>query len=270
MELSAAQRRFAATARHDSSRRRVRRGSDDDRDRARLIAGSLARRHDVDVQDPSASGSTRRWVVANADGTKRDTVTLPPVQTPAGWLRGSTVLLASSGNLRRLRTMSLADGQSRVVEDGADVLLDPSWSPDGTRMATMARVPPHAELRIRNSDGSPQRTWPLSEIFASNTAWSPDQRWIAYIGSNDSPTARVGVVEVATGQTRQLLRVHSESIHCAAVARRLASPRPDRNVRPAGQRQQARGISSRRPRWPGNAAQRVATRSRAEHGDRDR
>ena len=189
-------------------------------------------------QDPSASGSTRRWVVANADGTKRDTVTLPPVQTPAGWLRGSTVLLASSGNLRRLRTMSLADGQSRVVEDGADVLLDPSWSPDGTRMATMARVPPHAELRIRNSDGSPQRTWPLSEIFASNTAWSPDQRWIAYIGSNDSPTAHVGVVEVATGQTRQLYEFtpnQSIALRWLADSRRLVltetSGRPDSDSR---------------------------------------
>jgi Tol biopolymer transport system component len=189
-------------------------------------------------QDPSATGSTRRWVVANADGSKRDTVTLPPTQSPAGWLQGSTVVLSSSGNLRRLRTMSLADGQSRVVEDGADVLLDPSWSPDGTRMATMARVPPHAELRIRNSDGSPQRTWPLSEIFASSTAWSPDQRWIAYIGSSDGPTAHVGVVEVATGQTRQLYEFtpnQSIALRWLADSRRLVltetSGRPDSDTR---------------------------------------
>ena len=189
-------------------------------------------------QDPSASGSTRRWIVANADGTRRDTVTLPPVQTPAGWLRGSTLLLASSGNLRRLRAMSLADGQSRVVEDGADLLLDPTWSPDGTRIATMARVAPHAELRIRNVDGSPSQAWPLPEIFASNSVWSPDQRWVAYLGSGENPPAHVGVVEVATGQARKLSDFaanQSIAMRWLADSRRLVlteiSGRPDSNDR---------------------------------------
>lgn len=43
-----------------------------------------------------ANGGTnaaREWVVANADGTRRDTVSLPATQVPVGWLRGSTVLI---------------------------------------------------------------------------------------------------------------------------------------------------------------------------------
>ncbi len=46
--------------------------------------------------DASSTNSARRFVVANADGTRRDTVTLPPSQTPAGWLRGSTLLILDS------------------------------------------------------------------------------------------------------------------------------------------------------------------------------
>ena len=188
-------------------------------------------------QDPSASGSTRRWVVANADGTKRDTVTLPPVQTPAGWLRGSTVLLASSGNLRRLRTMSLADGQSRVVEDGADVLLDPhgrrtarAWRrwraclltlSCGFGTATARRSGPGRSPNLRQQHG----------LVAGSTLDRVH-------GSNDSPTAHVGVVEVATGQTRQLYEFtpnQSIALRWLADSRRLVltetSGRPDSDSR---------------------------------------
>src|SRR5262249_6412052 len=85
------------------------------------------------------SGTARRWVVANADGTRRDTLVLAPNEAPVGWLNGSSLLLASSGNLRRLRAMSLADGQSRIVADSADMFMDPSWSPDGKRMSVVVR-----------------------------------------------------------------------------------------------------------------------------------
>jgi dipeptidyl aminopeptidase/acylaminoacyl peptidase len=43
----------------------------------------------LDAVTPSA----RQWVVANADGTRRDTLTLPPSETPVGWWRGSVVLI---------------------------------------------------------------------------------------------------------------------------------------------------------------------------------
>jgi Tol biopolymer transport system component len=150
------------------------------------------------------TGSTRRWVVANADGTRRDTMVLPPTQTPSSWLRGSTVLIASGGSIRRLRTMSLADGRAQTVVDGADTLSDPSWSPDGKLMMIVARGAPRAELRILNADGSPQRTVPLPENFAYGTAWSPDQRWIAYIGSGEKPPARIAAIELASGRSRPL------------------------------------------------------------------
>lgn len=153
--------------------------------------------------DTTSTPASRRWVVANADGTRRETVTLPPTQMPAGWLRGSTIVLTSSGNVRRMRTMSLADGQSQVLADGVDALIDPTYSPDGKLMTAVARGA-HAELRILNADGATQRSIPLPETFASLTTWSPDQRWIAYVGSSDTPPIHVSVVEVATGRAQPL------------------------------------------------------------------
>jgi Tol biopolymer transport system component len=161
--------------------------------------------------------------VAGADGTRRDTVTLPPTQTPAGWLRGSTIILTSSGNVRRMRTMSLADGQTRVLAEGVDALIDPTYSPDGKLMSAIARGP-HAELRILNADGSMQRSIALSEAFASLTAWSPDQRWIAYVGSSDTPPAHVSVVELATGRAQRLYELtgnQSVALRWLADSRRL-------------------------------------------------
>jgi Tol biopolymer transport system component len=147
--------------------------------------------------------TARTWVVMSADGARRDIVTLAPGRTPAGWLRDSTVLISSGGSVRRLRTMSLADGQSQVLVDGADLLETPSWSPDGTLLLTVARGP-RTELRILTADGSPQRTIPLPENHATSAVWSPDQRWIAYTGFSEKPPPHVAVVEVATGRSRPL------------------------------------------------------------------
>lgn len=173
--------------------------------------------------DATTAPASRRWVVANADGTRRDTVTLPPTQTPAGWLRGSTVVLTSSGNVRRMRAMSLADGQSQILGEGVDALMDPAWSPDGKLITAVARGA-HAELRILHSDGSTERSIPLPEAFASLTAWSPDQRWIAYVGSSDTPPVHVSVIEVATGRAQPLYDLtgnQSVALRWLADSRRL-------------------------------------------------
>jgi len=151
------------------------------------------------------TGPWRRWVIANADGSQRATIALPPTQTPAGWLRGSELMIASSGIARTLRSMSLADGQSQVVVDDAESLAEPSWSPDSTLMMAIVRGAPHAELRLLSTNGAPPRTLSLPETTISGTAWSPDQKWIAYTGSEENSPLHVAIVDVATGRSRPLL-----------------------------------------------------------------
>src|SRR5207302_1945141 len=144
--------------------------------------------------------AARRWVVANADGTRRDTVMLSAGQSVTGWLRGSTLLIGSGGSVRRLRTIEIADGRSRIVEDAADSLTDPSWSPDSRFMAVFSRAASDVELRVLNADGSGRRALPLPENFATATAWSPDGRWIAYAGYTENIPPHVAAIEVATGR----------------------------------------------------------------------
>ncbi len=160
--------------------------------------------------DLSSTASTRRWVVANADGTRRSTFTLPPGQTLLGWLRGSTALVTSGGNVRRMRTMPLAGGASKLVAEDADQLFEPSWSPDGALMMAIARTAPHVELRLLHADGSSARTLSLPEQYAFGAAWSPDQKHIAYLGVGDTQLPRVAVVDVATGQSTSLFDLKTD------------------------------------------------------------
>jgi dipeptidyl aminopeptidase/acylaminoacyl peptidase len=71
----------------------------------------------------ATTNAGREWLIANADGTRRDSVTLSAGQTPVGWLRGSTVLIKMSdaGNRGRasapggpsLMSMDLATSRSQ-------------------------------------------------------------------------------------------------------------------------------------------------------------
>jgi Tol biopolymer transport system component len=165
--------------------------------------------------DATAMGSTRRWVVANADGSRRSAFTLAPGQTVIGWVNGSTALVTSSGIARRMRALSLAGGPSKVLADDGELLAEPSWSPDGSLMMTVARTTPHAELHVQRPDGSGARTISLPEPYAIGAAWSPDQKRIAYVGLSDTEPSRVSTVDLASGRVDKLYELRTdESVVC--------------------------------------------------------
>ncbi len=168
------------------------------------------------------TGRVRRWVVADADGRRRDAFTLPPNQAALGWLRGSTVLVASGGRVRRLRSMTLSGQQSRVLLETTDPMFGPLWSPDGKAIALVARVAGKGELRILSADGSPQQSVPLPEPAADGIAWSPDRRWIAYTGFLADAPPHISAVELATGKVVQLHTLAEEE---TAVIRWLMDSR---------------------------------------------
>jgi Tol biopolymer transport system component len=58
------------------------------------------------------NATTRRWIIANADGTQRDALTLPMTDAPVGWLKGSTLILAS-GAPRGVRSIDLSAAGAR-------------------------------------------------------------------------------------------------------------------------------------------------------------
>jgi Tol biopolymer transport system component len=168
------------------------------------------------------TGRVRRWVVADADGRRRDTFILNPNQAALGWLRGSTVLVASGGRVRRLRSMTLSGQQSHVLLETTDPIFEPLWSPDGNAIALVARAAGKGELRILSADGSPQQSVRLPEPAADGMAWSPDRRWIAYTGYVADGPPHISAVELATGKVVLLYTLASEE---TAVTRWRADSR---------------------------------------------
>lgn len=165
--------------------------------------------------DATPMGSTRRWIVANANGSRRSTFTLAAGQTVIGWVGKSTAVLTSSGNVRRMRTMPIAGGPSTVLADDAEQLFEPSWSPDGSLMMTVARTTPHAELHVQRPDGSGTRTISLPEPYAIGATWSPDQKRAAYVGLSDTEPARVSTVDLASGRVDKLYELRAdENVVC--------------------------------------------------------
>ncbi len=54
------------------------------------------------------------------------------------------------------------------------------------------------------------RTIPLPEQYAYGSAWSPDQKRVAYIGLSDTDRPRVAVVDFATGRSASIYEIANE------------------------------------------------------------
>ena len=152
------------------------------------------------------TGAPRRLIVTDADGRRLKTFTVANPQTPVGWTGSSTLLTLAMGQARRLRTVTLPDGPSRVLFESSDFSLEPSWTPDGRSVAVNRFASTGCELQVMNADGSPQRTISLAKTNGCvNVSWTSDQRWVVfthYRGQNEKPVLMA--VEAATGQSKQL------------------------------------------------------------------
>jgi TolB protein len=95
------------------------------------------------------------------------------------------------------------------TQDVGDVGAQPTWSPDGRKIAFLGRAD---RLKVVNADGSGER-WLMrraSEAAIFDFAWSPDGREIAFTGWTDARgggigvTSNVYVVNIADGTERRL------------------------------------------------------------------
>jgi Tol biopolymer transport system component len=164
--------------------------------------------------DPSGP---RVFAVADREGRKLGTFTLTMTQTMAGWLDGATLMVRAGGTIRRMRGATLARPEPSLIFESGDRVTNPVWSPDGKTIAiSRCASGTPCELRLLNPDGSTRQTLPLAEASAEYVAWSPDQRWISYMGGGT-----LMAVELATGRTVTLGPASPYAVSWTADAQRL-------------------------------------------------
>lgn len=151
------------------------------------------------------TGAPRRLIVADADGRRLKTFTLPGTQNPHGWTGSSTLFTLATGQARRLRTVPLPDGAPHVVFETNDFTLEPTWTPDGHSVAVTRFASTGCELKVMNADGSAQRTVSLAKTSGCvNVSWTSDQRWVVFTHYRQNAKPVLMAVEVATGSSKEL------------------------------------------------------------------
>src|SRR5580704_4370515 len=160
----------------------------------------------------------------------RDMARIVDLEEPAISPAGTRVALIAIGQdvarakyINRLLLVDTHTGASRILVRGADVAV-PRWSPDGSRLAYLARAGKEGfrQLFVRESSGaSRQLSQARGEV--GDAVWSPDGRRIAFVaadrqapapyffaGDNDytatalTPPDHLWVVSAAGGAPRRL------------------------------------------------------------------
>lgn len=97
--------------------------------------------------------------------------------SPSGQAKGRIAFSISTSNIYTVN----ADGSGlrQLTHDPADE-FDPSWSPDGKRIAFRHEENGNAEIWAMNADGSAQENLTHDPAADWSPAWSPDGRRIAF------------------------------------------------------------------------------------------
>lgn len=162
--------------------------------------------------------------VMGIDGSGgRDVVTdlLLPYRALAGWLDDDEVVIASSRRSRPERgvyAVSTRTGALRPILVSDEVRGYASVSPDRSRVLFLHGTGPDARFHVIGADGGG-----LTPVISADAPdglpsgipprWSPDGRWLAYVGRG-----RDGIVavNVETGEQRRLVTGDSLTLHLGA------------------------------------------------------
>ncbi|MFQ3568583.1 MAG: PKD domain-containing protein [Aggregatilineales bacterium] len=105
----------------------------------------------------------------------------------------------------QIYVLDLASGGLTRLSDGSSIDVDPQYSNDGSRIVyrTYAEADGRSAIALMDADGRNKRTISDAAGDATNPAWSPRDRYIAYQSDLDGDLD-IYIYEVATGRTRHL------------------------------------------------------------------
>jgi Tol biopolymer transport system component len=98
-----------------------------------------------------------------------------------------------------------ADGSAlaRLTSNAAGD-LEPSWSPDGKRLAFFSMRDGNQEIYVMNADGSSPRNLTNNAGTDTQPAWSPDGKRIAFVSARDGSDSELFVMNADGKGLRQL------------------------------------------------------------------
>jgi TolB protein len=152
---------------------------------------------------------TNLWIVSIAGGPpKQLTFSSDHDWNPSWSPLGDAVCFARGLHTyeRTVWRVAVIDGQESQVVDG--VAHTPAWSPDGSRIACVARPGGFWHLFVLPASGGPmtQVTPDLPwSSYVDDPSWSPDGLHIAYVStSQSSPVPQIWVIPTTGGLPMQL------------------------------------------------------------------
>ena len=149
-------------------------------DQSRLLYLTEEGSNDLMLWQVGLDGKNRRPFLTVPDG---DGGLDMPSMTPDG-KRLALVSYRGPGLRSQVWTYALPSGPLRQLTETEEGAYDPTWSPDGTRIAYVVRSKGHHDLWVMRPDGSDARQV-TSDGACRAPCWSPDGQWLAYVSGRD-------------------------------------------------------------------------------------
>lgn len=162
------------------------------------------------------------WRSVRADGSELTNLTSPSYdfffQTLA-WSQDGNWIASMSLTEQRTRNDGSSQIHIRRVDGSGEIALtdnswaniNPSWSPDGTRLAFLSEMDgtygKYSMYLIDRDGRGLQRLLEANNFLDATTrlSWSPDGQFIAY--NTSLPDDRINVIDTTTGQIRELIDI---------------------------------------------------------------